>query len=90
VTGGVEDVDPFVFVMERHYGSGHRDTSLFFNFHEIGGGGFGDFIAFDGTRSLDLSSKEQEFLCESGFTSIWVSDDSEGFAFCDFGFEHEL
>jgi hypothetical protein len=39
---------------------------------------------------LDLPTKEKEFLCESGFTGIWVSDDSEGFAFCDFGFEHEL
>ena len=89
VSGRIEDVDPFVFVMERHYRCGHGDTSLFFNFHEIGGGGFGDFVAFYGACGLDLTAEEEEFLCEGGFTGIWVSDDGEGFAFCDFGFKHE-
>jgi hypothetical protein len=63
---------------------------LFFDFHEIGGGGFGDFVAFNGTGGLDLATEEEEFLREGGFTGIWVSDDGEGFAFGDFGFEHEL
>jgi len=59
---------------------------LFFNFHEIRGGGFVDFVVFYGTGGLDLATEEQKFLCEGGFSGIGVGDDGKGFAFGDFGF----
>lgn len=90
VSGRIQDVDPLFFVVECHHRGGHRDSPLFFNFHEIRGGGFVDFVVFYGTGGLDLATEEQKFLCEGGFSGIGVGDDGKGFAFGDFGFVHEL
>ena len=85
VTGGVEQVHQHVLVVEGHHRGGHRNPTLLLDLHEIRSSGFGDFVALDGTRSLDGTSKQEELLGQGGLTRIRVGNDGEGFALRDFG-----
>ena len=84
VARGIENVNLVVAVVETHHGRSHRNTALFFDFHPVAGGGFLDFVAFDGTGDMDSAAIEQEFLGEGGFAGVGVRDDGEGAPAADF------
>ena len=84
VTGGVEDVDLVVLIVELHDRGGDGDTTLLLDVHPVGRGGFLDFVALDGAGHLYLSAEEQELLGERGLTGIGVRDDRKRSSSFDF------
>ena len=73
-----------VVVVKTHHGSSYGDAALLLDLHPVGGGSFANFIAFYGSRHVDSTSVEQEFLGERRFTRIRVRDDRKGAATQDF------
>ena len=77
MAGGVEDINPQLFVIECHYRCGYGDSPLFFDFHEVGGGRFLDFIRFYGSRNMNSAAKQQQFFGEGGFPGIGVGNNGK-------------
>lgn len=84
VTGGVENVDLVVLIVELHDGGGDGDTALLLDVHPVGRGGLLDFVALHGAGHLYLSAEEQELLGERGLTGIGVRDDCKRSSSFDF------
>src|SRR5690606_32187844 len=58
VTGRVENIDFFVFIIECQNGCGYRNPSLSFDFHKVRSGSFLDFVALYSSCLLNRSSKK--------------------------------
>ena len=69
-----------VFIVELHYGRGHGNTALLFDFHPVGSGEFAAFFAFYRTRALNRAGEQQQFFGERGFTRVGVGNNGESAA----------
>ena len=61
VTRSIENIDLVVPIVKFHYGSCHRDTTLFLNLHPVGSSRFLDFITLDRTCHLNLTTESNNF-----------------------------
>ena len=84
VTGSIEQIDLLAEVFEYHHRSGHRNTALAFDLHEVRRCGLGDLVALHRAGCLDGSTKKEQLLRESRFPGIGVRDNSEGSPSLDF------
>jgi hypothetical protein len=84
VSGGIEEIDDAVLVLELKHGGGDRNAALLFKFHPVGGRGALVFAGGDGTGELNSTTVEKQFLRERGLTGIGVRDDGKGAAAGDF------
>ena len=73
VARGIKDVDAKTAVLELHYGGSYGNSALLFNFHPVGGCGFG-FFAFNFACLGNCTAIEQEFFGKGGFTCVGVRD----------------
>ncbi len=64
-------------VVELHDRRRHRDAALLLNVHPVGGSRLLDLVVLDCTGHLNLSAKQQEFLCQRGLTGVGVRYDGE-------------
>src|SRR5690606_29171467 len=58
VTGRVENIDFFVFIIECQNGCGNRNPSLSFDFHKVRSSSFFDFVALYCSCFLNRPSKK--------------------------------
>ena len=72
-----KDIDFISFVVERHHRGSYRDTTLFLDFHPVGGGCFANLVGLYGSGNVNSTTKEQELFGQCGFTGIRVADNGE-------------
>ena len=77
VTGRIENVDLAIFVLKTHHRSGHRNTTLTLNLHEVRSGTPFDLVRLDGPGHMNRTSEKQQLFGQSGLTGIRVTNDGE-------------
>ena len=77
VTGRVENIYLIIAVIESHHGRSHRYSALLLYLHPVGRGGLFNFIGFYRPCNVNCTTKQQQFLCQSRFTRIRVTDNGE-------------
>ena len=87
VSRRIQNVDAIAVIFKLQHRRGHGNTSLLFDLHPVGNCVSGCCLTFHGTRQVDRSAVQQEFLCQSSLSGIRVRDNCKCSSSVDFFFQ---
>ena len=84
VSGGIQNIDAGVFIMELQHRRSNRNTALFFNFHPVGHSGACALFALNDTSLLNGAAVEQQFFRQGSFAGVGMRNNRKRAALIDF------